>query len=69
VLSRLPAIQQLRHARLPLGVIALLPATVAPGAALDVPFSVAVPTQPGTYTLRVDVVYEGTQWFADRRAA
>jgi Radical SAM superfamily/Iron-sulfur cluster-binding domain len=42
---------------------AWLPQTLAPGSALDVPIEIPVPSQPGRYTLKFDLVSEGIDWF------
>ena len=42
---------------------AWLPATLQPGASADVPLTVTVPTTPGRYGLKFDLVSEGIDWF------
>jgi hypothetical protein len=42
---------------------AALPHAVEAGSWLDLPLSVPVPSQPGQYTLRFDLVSEGVDWF------
>jgi hypothetical protein len=42
---------------------AWLPASLEPGAALDVPLTFTAPAEPGHYALKFDLVYEGIEWF------
>jgi Radical SAM superfamily/Iron-sulfur cluster-binding domain len=42
---------------------AWLPATLQPGAAVDVPLTFTAPDTPGRYALKFDLVYEGIEWF------
>ena len=42
---------------------ARLPCTLEPGSRVDVPIEMGVPSAPGRYTLRFDLVSEGIDWF------
>jgi hypothetical protein len=42
---------------------AWLPATLAPGAAAEIPITVKAPEAPGQYLLKFDLVSEGIDWF------
>ena len=46
------------------GARTLLPAPVAPGASVTVNATVALPTTPGTFALKFDLVQEGVSWFS-----
>jgi len=43
-----------------------LPQNLAPGAEAEVPLQITAPTQPGEYTLEVDVLQEQVGWFSDK---
>lgn len=43
-----------------------LPYDVPPGESVEILLKVAAPTQPGNYTLEVDLVQEGVAWFAQK---
>ncbi len=45
---------------------AMLPATLAPGASVDVELTVHAPSEPGPHLLEVDLVQERVCWFAER---
>lgn len=40
--------------------------TVAPGETVTIPVRIALPDQPGNYTLEVDVVHEGVTWLKEQ---
>jgi hypothetical protein len=40
-----------------------LPATLDPGASMDVPITITAPSERGRYTLKFDLVSEGIDWF------
>jgi hypothetical protein len=42
---------------------AWLPATLAPGATVQVPMTITAPDKPGRYALKFDLVSEGIDWF------
>lgn len=42
---------------------AWLPATLHPGASVDVPMTITAPQTPGRYALKFDLVSEGIDWF------
>jgi hypothetical protein len=42
---------------------AWLPATLDPGASVDVPVTITAPAEPGRYALKFDLVSEGIDWF------
>jgi hypothetical protein len=42
---------------------AWLPATLQPGASMDVPITITAPQTPGRYALKFDLVSEGIDWF------
>jgi hypothetical protein len=43
-----------------------LPETVEPGATVRVTQQVEAPSEPGSYLLELDLVYEHVAWFAER---
>ncbi len=45
-----------------------IPQDVAPGAAVTVNARVALPTEPGNYTLEFDLVQEGVTWFKQQQS-
>jgi N-acetyl-anhydromuramyl-L-alanine amidase AmpD len=45
-----------------------LPETVAPGASVTVPMRIALPDQPGNYTLEVDLVHQGITTFKEQQS-
>ncbi len=42
-----------------------VPSDVAPGETVTIQAQVALPDEPGNYTIRFDLVHEGVAWFAD----
>gem|GEM_PF-3849181 len=46
------------------GVRTELPQSIPPGGEVVVPVKVVAPSQPGTYTLKIDAVQEGIAWFS-----
>jgi len=42
---------------------AWLPATLPPGASVQVPITITAPAEPGRYLLKFDMVSEGIDWF------
>jgi hypothetical protein len=41
---------------------------VLPGESASVPLSIRTPSKPGDYNLRIELIQELVQWFADRGA-
>jgi len=47
------------------GLRTVLPRRICPGETVQMMGSLQVPTAPGTYTLKWDLVYEGVAWFSN----
>lgn len=45
-----------------------LSSEVPPGEQITIPVRVALPTDPGNYTLEIDMVHEGVTWFRDQKS-
>jgi len=48
------------------GLRTVLPRRICPGETVQMMGSLQIPTAPGTYTLKWDLVYEGVAWFSNK---